>query len=280
MTRDWSLSYLEYNAFSGCSGLTSITIPNSVTIIDYDAFSGCSGLTSLTIPNSVTSIGYNAFSGCSGLKSITCHNPVPPACPYANQWSPFAGVDLTIPVYVPVGSVLKYKVADGWKDFVVFREISDGLEDVVLSINDGGNGVTQLLVDEAKPYFTLIFKADEGWKLHSVTLNGENVTYEVGEDGKYTTPPITASSSINIVYEQSSSQGINAANGTPLQIRGSNGEVIINRNSSEITSVIVYQIDGKQILQQPLSDIETRISLPEGHVYIIKAGNQQYKVGL
>ena len=48
-------------AFSGCSSLTSITIPNSVTSIGYVAFMGCSSLTSITIPNSVTSIEDNAF---------------------------------------------------------------------------------------------------------------------------------------------------------------------------------------------------------------------------
>ena len=58
-------------AFYGCKGLTSLTIPSSVTWIDYGAFSGCSGLTSLTIPASVTSIGYIAFSECSGLTSLT-----------------------------------------------------------------------------------------------------------------------------------------------------------------------------------------------------------------
>ena len=59
------------SAFSGCSGLTSITIPSSVTSIGVSAFFGCSGLTSITIPNGVTSIGDNAFEGCSGLKSAT-----------------------------------------------------------------------------------------------------------------------------------------------------------------------------------------------------------------
>ena len=58
-------------AFSGCSGLTSITIGNSVTSIGISAFYGCSGLTSVTIPNSVTSIGLWAFASCSGLTSVT-----------------------------------------------------------------------------------------------------------------------------------------------------------------------------------------------------------------
>ena len=62
--------------FSYCSGLTSVTIPNSVTSIGSSAFENCSGLTSVTIPNSVTSIGSSAFSGCSGLTSVTIPNSV------------------------------------------------------------------------------------------------------------------------------------------------------------------------------------------------------------
>ena len=49
------------SAFEGCTGLTSVTIPNSVTTIGGSAFYGCSGLISVTIPYSVTSIGSGAF---------------------------------------------------------------------------------------------------------------------------------------------------------------------------------------------------------------------------
>ena len=63
-------------AFYGCSGLTNVTIPNSVTSIENYAFEGCSGLKSVAIGNNVTSIGNNAFYGCSGLKSITIPNSV------------------------------------------------------------------------------------------------------------------------------------------------------------------------------------------------------------
>ena len=58
------------SAFSSCSSLTSITIPDSVTSIGKYAFSYCSNLRSVTIGNSVTSIGEYAFNNCSSLTSI------------------------------------------------------------------------------------------------------------------------------------------------------------------------------------------------------------------
>ena len=71
-----SVTSIRDGAFYGCSGLTTITIPNSVTSIGVSAFEGCSVLTSVTIPSSVTSIGVCAFKGCSGLPSITIPNSV------------------------------------------------------------------------------------------------------------------------------------------------------------------------------------------------------------
>ena len=71
-----SVTNIGRYAFEGCSGLTSITIPNSVTSIGNYAFYKCYSLTSITIPNSVTSLGYDAFSLCSGLTSVTIGNSV------------------------------------------------------------------------------------------------------------------------------------------------------------------------------------------------------------
>ena len=68
--------FIHSSAFEYCGGLTSITIPGSVTSIGGSAFSSCSGLTSITIPSSVTSIGSYAFYYCRGLTSITIPDSV------------------------------------------------------------------------------------------------------------------------------------------------------------------------------------------------------------
>ena len=58
-------------AFAWCSGLTSVTIPDSVTSIGYRAFYNSDGLMSVPIGNSVTSIGDSAFYNCTNLTSVT-----------------------------------------------------------------------------------------------------------------------------------------------------------------------------------------------------------------
>ena len=70
------VTILGAGCFSGCTGLTSITIPNSVTSLGDSCFSGSTGLSSITIPNSVMSLGMSCFYGCTGLTSVTIPNSV------------------------------------------------------------------------------------------------------------------------------------------------------------------------------------------------------------
>ena len=63
-------NYIPPHAFQNCSGLTTITIGNSVRLIEGLAFEECSNLTTITIPASVTEIGNDAFKNCTGLETV------------------------------------------------------------------------------------------------------------------------------------------------------------------------------------------------------------------
>ena len=73
---EYIVASLGASCFKGCTGLTSITIPSSVTSLGNSCFTSCSGLTSITIPSSVTSLGERCFTSCSGLTSITIPSSV------------------------------------------------------------------------------------------------------------------------------------------------------------------------------------------------------------
>ena len=66
-----SLTYLGDYAFSSCKDLASISIGTGITEIPYNCFTGCNALTSVDLPEHVTSIGGGAYSYCNGLVSIT-----------------------------------------------------------------------------------------------------------------------------------------------------------------------------------------------------------------
>ena len=84
------------SAFDGCSKLTSISLPESITSIGKYAFYGCTALTSVTISNSVTSIGDYAFVSCSSLASVTIPNSVTSIGNYAFE-NCSSLTDITIP---------------------------------------------------------------------------------------------------------------------------------------------------------------------------------------
>ena len=104
--------------YSYKKSILSVVIRPGVTNIGWHAFMDCSGLTSVTIPNSVTSIGEKAFYRCESLTSITCKASTPPTC----GSSVFDGVDQSLVIYVPEGSVQKYKNKPQWSQFKIMTK--------------------------------------------------------------------------------------------------------------------------------------------------------------
>ncbi len=100
------------------SGLTSIEIPNSVTTIGSGAFYGCSSLTSIEIPSSVTSIGYSVFRGCSSLTSIEIPSGVTSIGYYA-----FEGCTSLASIEIPSGvTSIGYYAFYGCSNLTIYCE--------------------------------------------------------------------------------------------------------------------------------------------------------------
>jgi len=86
----------------------------TINSIGDSAFSECSSLTSIDIPNGVTNIGENAFSGCTAMTWLVCHAAIPPVC----GQQALDGIDKWhCTLVVPNGCVTAYQQADQWKDF-------------------------------------------------------------------------------------------------------------------------------------------------------------------
>jgi hypothetical protein len=94
-------------------------------------YSGCSGLTSVTIPNSVTSIGYDVFSGCSGLTSVVSKIEEP----FTFGSSAFSSIASTCTLTVPAGTRDAY-IAAGWTENVFKGGIVEAEPEYAYNVSD------------------------------------------------------------------------------------------------------------------------------------------------
>ena len=110
------------NAFLDCKSLKSVSLPNSIISIGNNAFSGCKLIATLEMPESICEIGSGAFEGCTKLSSLTILKPDPSSITLGNDV--FLGIDLnSATLYVLEGTKSFYESASQWNSFGVIKEI-------------------------------------------------------------------------------------------------------------------------------------------------------------
>ena len=309
-----SVTSIGYYAFRNCSKLTSVTIPNSVTSIGNGAFWSCSSLTSITIPNSVTSIGAEAFRGCSGLTSVTIPNSVTSigdgafneadiptvislienpfkitgkTSDYYRTFSQNTFNNATL--YVPKGTIDKYKATDGWKDFLFIEEGTVGgdtpttqkCEKPTISYENGKLTFTSETEGAVCQYSITDtdIKAGSGNEVQlGVTYNISVFATKSGYENSE-----TATATLCWIDQQPKTEGITngianiPANAVLIQSEGGSIKV---QGVDEGTQVNVYGINGTQagsaISQSGAATINT--NLQPGSIAIVKIGQKSVKV--
>lgn len=150
---------------------------------------------------------------------------------------------------------------------------------VYLTINQADNGhVKQHLVAGTVCTFTI--EAAEGWEIHSVTFNGEDVTAQLTEEGTFTTPALQTDAVLNIAYEKIGTPTMVAkAQASRIKVQGHRGTLRVT-GATEGDGISVYTTDGTLVTQESAEESDTEITLPTGQVYIVKVADKVVKIGM
>lgn len=255
-------------AFGNCVSLTEAKIGNGVQIIPSDAFYGCTRLSTVSLGSSVKTVGYRSFNGCDNMTSFTVLNPNVP------EVEDYVFTDYSATLYVPSQSASAYKAHEIWKQFGAVKNYED---QVYLTIRQASQGSIKQLVNVGETYRVDILP-EAGWAIHSVMFNNEDVTKQL-VDNSYTTPGLTSSSVLSIVFVEEGS-GIRSARTSDVRVSGdNNGNIIINEAPyGEIISV--YSTNGTLLKQMTADGGRTSINMNAHGIYIVKVGNMTAKLSL
>jgi hypothetical protein len=145
-------------------------------------------------------------------------------------------------LYVPKGTGIMYMSAPVWINFGNIIEVDEPEEACYVTIRQGEGGAVKQSVKLGESY-SYVFTPDAGWKIHTVTFNGEDVT-SLLYNGQYSTPVITGDSELSVVYVEDT-QGISQAVGeSPVRVIA-HGQSLSVSGVKDGSTVYVYDTQGK-----------------------------------
>jgi hypothetical protein len=265
-------------AFSDCSRLTSITISENsqLTSIGMDRFDYCSSLKELTLGKGLKKIAASAFSTCTALEKITIYATQPPRIDGEGNALFSDATYENATLYVPQGSASKYQMMTGWSGFYNISEIEGSTPDY-LTLRQADNGEIRIAVDLGRTYQMQIVPST-GWKIHTVTFDGKDMTAQLADDNTFTTPTINGSAVLNVAYVKEGS-AIAASTATRIKVQGHQGTLRI-AGTTEGDAISVYTTSGTQAAHETALGSSTELTLPTGQVYIVKVADTVVKIGM
>lgn len=149
---------------------------------------------------------------------------------------------------------------------------------IYLTIKSAENGSIAQEVENGKAY-TFVITPSEGWQIESISFNGSDVTYQMNENS-YTTPAIIEDSELNIVYKQDESSVVQALkNKSNVRVYASYGKLTVN-NYGSARSLFIYSISGQKVASESVGVGSTTLDLPINNIYIVKVGEETFKVSM
>ena len=150
------------------------------------------------------------------------------------------------------------------------------LPSICLTISQADNGcVKQHLTVGSVCTYTI--EAAEGWKIHTVTLNGEDVTSQLTEEGTFTTPALQEDAVLNISYEQLDGNEVKSVRANAIKVSGYEGIITVD-GCAEGEGITIYTTDGAMVAQQTAESASTRITVATGQMYIVKVADKVVKI--
>ena len=220
------------------------------------------------------SIDSKAFSGCGRLTSVTSFMVTPPILSADIFPSTFK---TTGTLYIPAGMRSIY-VEKGWSLYFANIVEMEAGEPIWLSIKDASNGFSELKCKTGECY-TLRFRPEENWHVHSVTFNGKDVTNELTADNTFTTPVMSKSATIVVNYAQGGTAVKAVSGDTDVRVLKIDDEIVV-KNAPASTPIRIYSLNGTLLKTVQSAGNETRISTQnlQDYLLLVNVGKISVKV--